>query len=82
MHSCGEGMQSRKVECTIIITEDGTNGTPIATEENCLDSRKPKVERRCRIQKGSAEWFTAEWSKVGSFGTNKPSFIRLGGHIC
>lgn len=58
-HSCGEGMQSRKVECTII-TEDGTQ---IAPEESCSDRRKPKVERRCRIQKCSAEWFTAEWSK-------------------
>ena len=40
-------MQSRKVESPII-TEDGTQ---IAPEENCSDRRKPKVERRCRIQR-------------------------------
>jgi len=58
-HSCGEGMQSRKVECTIS-TEKGSE---IAPEENCADRRQPKVERRCNIQKCSAEWMTGEWSK-------------------
>ena len=56
-HSCGEGRQYRRVEC---VSKDGHR----VTMENCQGKRKPKEERRCRIQKCSAEWFVSEWSKV------------------
>ena len=59
-HSCGNGVQSRTVECA----RNTPEGRQIESEESCAWKKKPKEERKCHIQSCVGEWFTEEWSEV------------------
>ena len=41
-HSCGQGVQSRSVECVV----NGPNGKLVTNDQGCSDKRKPKTQRQ------------------------------------
>jgi len=51
-HSCGEGSQTRRVECVL--------GGRLANPGEC-GGRKPREERGCHLQACASNWFTGEW---------------------
>jgi len=53
-HSCGEGSQSRRVECVL--------GGRLANPGECV-GRKPRDERGCHLQACASNWLTGEWSR-------------------
>ena len=58
---CGEGRQSRRVECVL----EGEGGDRLGGEGEC-GGRRPRGERQCKLQECGATWYTSQWAEVGT----------------
>jgi len=61
----GEGHQTRDVLCALAVSAGGGNRLQkLAGEELCAGRKKPREERKCRIQECREAWFTTTWGQV------------------